>query len=105
MTCAAWGDVGKTRRGGHNQRSARSSSAWAPATNTSPSATTPGAASGPALPNAQGSGTARARIEADGYKNVQGLARNTDGSWSGKGMRGGSMVDVQVDARGNVMSR
>jgi hypothetical protein len=69
------------------------------------SVTAPSQANLPAMPNAQGSGNARAKIEADGYKNVQGLQRNRDGSWSGKAMRGGAMVDVQVDARGNVTTR
>jgi hypothetical protein len=56
-------------------------------------------------PNAPGSGNARTRIEADGYKNVTGLTRNADGSWGGKAMRGSNSVDVQVDRRGNVMSK
>jgi len=71
----------------------------------SQSVTAPSQANLPAMPNAQGSGNARAKIEADGYKNVQGLQRNRDGSWSGKALRGGAMVDVQVDARGNVVSK
>jgi hypothetical protein len=80
-----------------------------------PSAQTPGVPSQtinapsqanlPPQPNAQGSGAALKKIEADGYKNVQGLTRNRDGSWSGKALRGGAMVDVQVDARGNVISK
>ncbi len=39
------------------------------------------------------------------YKNVQGMTRNRDGSWSGKALRGGAMVDVHVDARGNVVTK
>jgi hypothetical protein len=70
-----------------------------------PSATTPNTASLPAAPNARGSGSARSRIEADGYKNVTGLTRNADGSWGGKAMRGSSLVDVQVDSRGHVISK
>ena len=54
---------------------------------------------------AQGSANAVKKIERDGYKNVQGMTRNPDGSWSGKALRGGAMVDVQVDARGNVITR
>ena len=71
----------------------------------SQSVTAPSQASLPAQPNAQGSGNARAKIERDGYKNVQGLQRNADGSWSGKALRGGQMVDVTVDARGNVVTK
>src|SRR5262245_49647979 len=71
----------------------------------SQSVTAPNQANLPAMPNAQGSGNARAKIERDGYKNVQGLQRNADGSWSGKALRGGQMVDVNVDARGNVITK
>lgn len=67
--------------------------------------TAPSQANAPALPNAQGSASAVKKIEGDGYKNVQGLQRNTDGSWSGKALRGGQMVDVHVDARGNVVTK
>jgi len=67
--------------------------------------TLPSTANAPALPNAQGSGNALKKIERDGYKNVQGLQRNPDGSWSGKALRGGAMVDVHVDARGNVITK
>jgi hypothetical protein len=69
------------------------------------SVSVPNMANAPALPNARGSGNARAKIEADGYKNVQGLNRNPDGTWSGKALRGGAAVDVQVDARGNVSAK
>jgi hypothetical protein len=67
--------------------------------------TLPSQANAPAAPNAQGSANAVKKIEADGYKNVQGMTRNRDGSWSGKALRGGAMVDVQVDARGNVITK
>ena len=80
-----------------------------------PSVTTPGVpsqtinapntANAPALPNAPGSANALKKIQADGYKNVQGLQRNPDGSWSGKALRGGAAVDVHVDARGNVITK
>jgi hypothetical protein len=81
-----------------------------PATNppgspAAPSMAAPSTANAPAMPNAPGSANALKKIEADGYKNVSGLTRNPDGSWSGKAMRGGSMVDVMVDARGNVSTR
>ena len=67
--------------------------------------TLPSTANAPAMPNAQGSANAVKKIERDGYKNVQGMTRNPDGSWSGKALRGGAMVDVQVDARGNVITK
>ena len=65
----------------------------------------PNTANAPALPNARGSGNARAKIEADGYKNVQGLTRGPDGKWHGKALRGGAQVDVTVDARGRVSTQ
>ena len=45
---------------------------------------------------------AQKRIEADGYKTVQGLALGSDGLWHGRAMRGSSEVQVTVDKRGNV---
>ena len=69
------------------------------------SVTAPNTANAPALPNAAGSANAAAKIQADGYKNVQGLTRGADGKWHGKALRGGTMVDVTVDARGNVSTR
>ena len=33
------------------------------------------------------------------------LTRNPDGTWSGKALRGGAAVDVQVDARGRVTTK
>jgi hypothetical protein len=45
---------------------------------------------------------AQKRIEADGYKNVQGLALGSDGLWHARAMRGSSEVQVTVDKRGNV---
>ena len=67
------------------------------------SVTAPNTANVPA-PNAAGSAGARARIEADGYKDVQGLNRSPDGSWRGQAMRGNTRIGVGVDARGNVTS-
>jgi hypothetical protein len=88
--------------------SAGSAGATTPGVNP-PSVGTPGvpsqSANLPSAPNAQGSANAVKKIEADGYKNVQGMTRNPDGSWSGKALRGGAMVDVHVDARGNVITK
>ncbi len=47
-------------------------------------------------------GIAQKRIEADGYKNVQGLAQGSDGLWHGRAMRGSAEVQVTVDKQGNV---
>jgi hypothetical protein len=70
-----------------------------------PSAVAPNTANAPALPNAPGSNGAAKRIQADGYKNVQGLTRGTDGKWHGTAMRGSTMVGVVVDGRGNVSTQ
>lgn len=76
-----------------------------PPSASAPSVSVPNIANAPALPNADGSAAAQAKIAADGYSNVQGLARQPDGSWKGKAMRGGAMVDVTVDASGNVVTK
>ncbi|HEY6715616.1 MAG TPA: hypothetical protein VI232_04670 [Reyranella sp.] len=70
-----------------------------------PPAMAPNTANAAALPNAPGSNGAAKRIQADGYKNVQGLTRGTDGKWHGTAMRGNTMVGVVVDGRGNVSSQ
>ena len=70
-----------------------------------PPAMAPNTANAPALPNAPGSNGAAKRVQADGYKNVQGLIRGTDGKWHGTAMRGSSMVGVVVDGRGNVSTQ
>ncbi len=70
---------------------------------TPPSATTPDIAKLPAA-NAEGSAAARARIEADGYSNVQGLTRGPDGKWRGQATRGNARVGVVVDANGRVVT-
>jgi len=68
---------------------------------TPPSVTAPNTANLPA-PNADGSAAAQARIEADGYSNVQGLNRGADGKWRGQATRGGARVGIVVDANGTV---
>src|SRR5882672_4611082 len=70
-----------------------------------PSAVAPNTANAPALPNAPGSNSAAKRIEADGYKNVQGLVRGTDGKGHGTAMRGSTVGGVGVDGRGNVSTQ
>ncbi len=50
------------------------------------------------------SAAARARIEADGYSNVQGLTRGPDGKWRGQATRGNARVGVVVDANGRVVT-
>ncbi len=47
-------------------------------------------------------GQAKARIEARGYANVSGLAKDTNGFWRGKAMKDGKSVAVTLDYQGNV---
>ena len=65
--------------------------------------TAPEMASAPRLTGA--AGTAQKRIEADGYKNVTGLAQGADGLWHGTAMRGNTQVQVTVDRAGKVAAQ
>jgi hypothetical protein len=47
---------------------------------------------------------ARSRIEDSGYADVTGLAKDDQGIWRGKAMKGGSSVDVSIDFQGNVVA-
>jgi len=48
--------------------------------------------------------TAKAMIEADGYKNVRSLVRAPDGAWRGLAMRGAVEIAISVDANGGVLA-
>jgi len=50
-------------------------------------------------------GQAKSRIETNGFSNVSGLAKDSQGVWRGKAMKGGKSVNVSVDFQGNVTSR
>jgi hypothetical protein len=50
-------------------------------------------------------GQAKSRIETNGFSNVSGLAKDSQGVWRGKAMKGGNSVDVSVDFQGNVTPR
>ena len=65
--------------------------------------TAPEMANAPRLTGA--AGTAQKRIEADGYKNVTGLAQGADGLWHGTAMRGNTQVQVTVDRAGKVAAQ
>jgi hypothetical protein len=45
---------------------------------------------------------ARRAVEFDGYRNVRGLVKGSDGIWHGRAMRGRTEIAVRVDASGNV---
>ena len=87
--------------------SAIAQTSGAPATGNPPDVNQPPTSVDANTANASGHPTGQAliaqkRIEADGYKNVQGLARGPDGLWHGRAMRGSSEVQVTVDKQGNV---
>jgi hypothetical protein len=48
--------------------------------------------------------TARAMIEADGYKNVRSLVQAADGVWRGLAMRGSVEIAISVAANGSVVA-
>jgi hypothetical protein len=45
---------------------------------------------------------AKRAIEFDGYKNVHGMVKGSDGMWHARAMRGRIEIAVRVDASGNV---
>ena len=44
---------------------------------------------------------ARRRIEAAGFSDVTGLAKDTDGVWHGKAKKGGSSTEIWLDYKGS----
>jgi hypothetical protein len=48
---------------------------------------------------------AKSRIEAAGYTNVSGLAKDKDGVWRGKASKSGSSQNVSLDYQGNVVPK
>jgi hypothetical protein len=57
------------------------------------------------FPNSFTESQAKSRIETNGFANVSGLAKDSQGVWRGKAMKGGQSVDVSADFQGNVMPR
>jgi hypothetical protein len=58
--------------------------------------------SDPATGDAAGESTARAAIEADGYKGVKVLRKGANGVWHASALRGKTTVMLTVDAGGSV---
>jgi opacity protein-like surface antigen len=50
-------------------------------------------------------GQAKSRIEARGYGNVTGLAKDDKGLWHGMAMKDGKQVRVALDYQGNVVTQ
>ena len=80
------------------------STAYPPSIATSPPTTVPEAAM-PAGGPIRGDAQAKARLKADGYRNVTGLRRGADGLWRATATRGAAKLNVMVDPRGNVLTR
>ena len=49
-------------------------------------------------------GQAKSRIEARGFSNVSGLAKDDKGIWRGTAMQNGKSVKVSLDFQGNVVA-
>lgn len=47
-------------------------------------------------------GQARSRLEANGYSIMLPLTKDDDGIWRGKGQKGGRVISVWVDYKGNI---
>jgi hypothetical protein len=48
---------------------------------------------------------AKSRLEAAGYTDVSGLAKDKDGVWRGMASKGGSPINVSVDYQGDVIPK
>ena len=53
-------------------------------------------------PDNSGIGTAKAAIEADGYKRVSVIGKQGNGTWRAKAFRGQTKVQLTVDETGRV---
>lgn len=87
----------------HAQQQPANPNANTPAVNTPNSPPNPGAPAAGA--NSFTESQAKSRIETNGFANVSGLAKDSQGVWRGKAMKGGQSVDVSVDFQGNVTPR
>src|ERR1700722_15996968 len=74
-----------------------------PAVNTPNSPPNPGAPVAGA--NSFTEGQAKSRIEAKGFANVSGFAKDRQGVWRGKAVQDGKSVGVSLDFQGNVTTQ
>src|SRR5688572_677958 len=86
--------------GAHAQQQPANPNANTPAINAPNTPPNPGAPVAGA--NSFTEGQAKSRIETNGFSNVSGLAKDSQGVWRGKASKGGQQVDVSVDFQGNV---
>lgn len=68
-----------------------------------PHVTAPDVAKALGLPSAEAD-FVRQAIEADGYADVQGLAKDSHGLWHGRALRGHSEIQLIVDKFGSVFT-
>lgn len=73
----------------------------APSAAATPQTTTGGVAGANSFTEAQ----AQSRIEAAGYTNVTGLAKDKDGVWRGTATKNGAQAAIGLDYQGNVVTR
>jgi hypothetical protein len=66
--------------------------------------TSEGAVMEPTAKSVTSDATAKAMIEADGYKKVRSLVQAPDGAWRGLAMRGAVEIAIIVDANGRVLA-
>lgn len=69
---------------------------------TTPGASAPSVAVNPPNVSTMTEAQARARITAQGYRNIQGLRQDASGSWHGKASLNGKSAQVSVNASGVV---
>jgi hypothetical protein len=69
-----------------------------------PATSTDAAVTEPTDKKAPADATARAMIEADGYKNVRSLVQAPGGVWRGLAMRGSVEIAISVAANGSVLA-
>jgi hypothetical protein len=76
---------------------------------TTPAVTKPNSPPNPGAPvagaNSFTEGQAKSRFESNGYANVSGLQKDSQGVWRGKAMKDGKNVTVSLDFQGNVTAQ
>jgi hypothetical protein len=76
-----------------------------PAIDAKPSASPEATGAVEAGANSFTEGQARSRMEAQGFTNIQGLAKDEQGIWHGRAMQNGRSVEVMLDYRGRIATR
>lgn len=86
-------------------QTAASSADPKPSTSAVATSTTPAPMAPAAGRNSFTMAQAQSRIEAAGYSDVSGLAKDKDGVWRGTASKGGASSDVSLDYQGNVFPK